>query len=57
MSHPAQTKKLAHVAANDGKVPQTAWRAPQQQRQQQGVVPPALRLIKMKQQQAGRVCL
>ncbi len=57
MSDPAQVKKTAPIAANDRNLPKTAWRAPQQHQQQQGVVPPALRLINMKQQQSGRVCL
>lgn len=58
MSLQAQAKKPAPAAANDGGVPHTAWRAPQQQRQQQqGVVPPALRLISMNQQKQGKVCL
>ncbi len=49
MSLQAQAKKPAPVAANDGGLPQTAWRAPQQPEK----VPPVLRLISRQQQQGG----
>lgn len=64
MSPQAQTKKPAQIAANDGGVPHTARRAPQQQ---QGAMSPVLRLIQhqpdrgteahQKQQREGKTCL
>jgi hypothetical protein len=51
MSPQAQVKKPAPVAANDGGVPQTAWRT----LKPQGSISPVLQLISRQQQQGGGV--